>query len=308
MSAARLSVGAPVTGGAARCWTPAIPSAFVADPRFPPLLRASADGVDFSAARALVTGASAPRTIGHAIAQGLLAGGATVVIAGSRPLPQITATAEALVAQAGGGRAIPVRFDQGDPHACAALIAWSRELGGFTHLYPFAAIHTPKPFFAIDADDYARAFAVNAIGVYQLCVRHARTRPRGEPWWVVVPLSPNDGRLRGSGLYSPTKQALRPIVIQGQHEVGERHGGAYIGIDLPWTRTGMMAGLEDVLARAQDLGLRIFTPDQTAAVCLLAGTPAARTLAGTTLDAGGGFGAVHPHDFARLFARDRTDG
>ena len=164
-----------------------------------------------------------------------------------------------------------------------------------------AAINHPALFVGIKPEDYLRVFSVNVFGVYHLCAQHARRAPRGTPWYVVVPLSPNDGRLQGSGLYPATKQALLPIVVQGQNEVGDRRGGIYTGLSIAWTRSALMSGLDAGVEAAKAQGLKVYEPQDTADVATLLGTPAAQAVKGTAVDAAGGFGHVDPKDMAKVF-------
>ena len=284
-------------------WTPAIDPALVDDPRFPALREKSLGGVSFSGAVAIVTGASDVNSIGYAIARNLAQGGASVVIPGSRDLARISETAAKLAAEAGAGRILPAQVNQGELSELDALLDHLKGQNlAVTHLYPFAAINHPALFTTIRAEDYARVFAVNVFGVYHLCAQSARRAPRGTPWYVCVPLSPNDGRLQGSGLYPSTKQALRPIVVQGQHEVGDRRGGIYIGVEIAWTRSALMSQLDAGVAGARAAGLKVFETRDTADACTLCGTPAAAALKGTVLDAGGGFGKADPATMAKVLA------
>lgn len=289
--------------GAAGTWVPQIDPALVDDPRFPALLSAAANGVSFTGAGVLITGASDPHAIGYAIARNFLRGGASVVITGSRELAQIRAAAERLREEAGAGRVLPVRADQGDCAQLDAVLEHLKQQGlALTHLYPFAAINHPCLFVGIKPEDYLRVFRINVFGVYHLCAQHARRAPRDRPWFVVIPLSPNDGRLQGSGLYPATKQALRPIVVQGQHEVGDRRNGCYIGLSIAWTRSALMSQLDAGVAAARAQGLKVFETQDTADVATLCGIPAAAALKGTVLDAGGGFDKVDPKVFAKALA------
>ena len=124
--------------------------------------------------------------------------------------------------------------------------------------------------------------------------------PRSEPWYVCAPLSPNDGRLQGSGLYPSTKQALIPIVVQGQNEVGDRRNGTYSGLSIAWTRSALMSGLDAGVTAAKAAGLKVFETQDTADVATLCGTPAAQAIKGTTLDAAGGFGTCDPKVMAKV--------
>ncbi|TVR14615.1 MAG: SDR family oxidoreductase [Planctomycetota bacterium] len=296
-----MQIGSWCTSDTAGTWTPQIDPAMVADARFPPLLRAAADGVDFSDATVLVTGASGVDSIGYAVAKNFAAGGAKVVITGSRNVENIQTTAQHLVDETGSGSVLPVQVNQGDYAEVDAFFAACKEQQlAFSHLYPFAAINHPALFVGIKPEDYARVFAINTFGVYHLAVRHARAVPRGKPYYVCIPLSPNDGRLQGSGLYPASKQALRPLVIQGQNEYGNRRNGIYTGIDIAWTRSALMAGLDGGVSAAREAGLVVFETQDTADCCTLLGTPAAQALKGATLDASGGFADVDPEVMAGI--------
>lgn len=289
--------------GAPGTWTPTVDPALVDDPRFPALRQAALSGVSFAGAVAIVTGASDPHSIGYAIARNLLKGGASVVITGSRDLAKITAAAEALAKEAGTGRVLPAQVNQGDLAQLDALLdRLKTENLAPTHIFPFAAINHPCLFVGIKPEDYQRVFAVNVFGVYHLCAQHARRAPRDKAWYVIVPLSPNDGRLQGSGLYPSTKQALLPIVVQGQNEVGDRRGGIYTGVSIAWTRSALMSQLDAGVAGAKAQGLKVFETQDTADVATLLGTPAASAVKGTVLDAAGGFGKVDPKNFAKALA------
>lgn len=287
--------GTWIGSGTPGTWTPRIDPALVDDPRFPQLLAANRAGIGFTEAVVLVTGASDPNSIGYAIARNFAQGGAKVVITGSRDLDKITATAQRLADEAKAGSILPAQVNQGDLTQLDALLGHLKDQNlALTHVYPFAAINHPQIFVGIKPEDYARVFAVNVFGVYHLCAQHARRAPRNAPWYVVVPLSPNDGRLQGSGLYPSTKQALRPIVVQGQNEVGDRRNGHYIGLSIAWTRSALMSDLDAGVEKAKQAGLKVFETQDTADVATLCGTPAAQALKGSTVDAAGGFGACDP--------------
>ena len=295
--------GTWIGNGSPGTWTPQIDPSLVDDPRFPALLAAAKGGVSFAGAVAIVTGASDPHSIGYAIARNLMRGGASVVITGSRDLAKITTVAEQLASEAGAGRVLPAQVNQGEFAQVDALLDRLKQDNlAATHVFPFAAINHPCLFVGIKPEDYQRIFAVNVFGVYHLCTQHARRAPRDKAWFVVVPLSPNDGRLQGSGLYPSTKQALLPIVVQGQNEVGERKNGCYTGISIAWTRSALMSQLDAGVAGAKAQGLKVFETQDTADVATLCGTPAATVLKGTVVDAAGGFGRVDPKNFAKALA------
>ena len=283
-------------------WTPRIDPALVDDPRFPALLASAKAGVSFAKAVVLVTGASDPSSIGYVIARNFAQGGARVVITGSRDLAKIQETAGRLAAEVKSGAVLPAQVNQGDLAQIDQLLDHLKGQGlALTHVYPFAAINHPQLFVGIKPDDYQRVFAVNVFGVYHLAAKHARMAPRGEPWYVVIPLSPNDGRLQGSGLYPATKQALIPIVVQGQNEVGDRRNGHYLGVSIAWTRSALMSGLDAGVEAAKASGLQVYETQDTADVCTLCGTAGAQALKGTTVDAAGGFGRIDAKAMGKVF-------
>ncbi len=282
-------------------YSPQINPALVDDPRFPSLLESAKGGVSFADHVVLVTGASDPNSIGYAIARNFASGGAKVIITGSRNLEKITATAEQLAKEAGAGSVLPAQVNQGDLAQLDQLLEHVKGQGlALTHVFPFAAVNHPQLFVGIKPDDYAHVFGINVFGVYHLAAKHARQCPRGTPWYVVIPLSPNDGRLQGSGLYPATKQALIPIVVQGQNEVGDRRNGHYIGVSIAWTRSALMSQLDAGVDAAKSAGLKVFETRDTADVCTLCGTAGAQSLKGTVVDAAGGFGSVDPKTMAKV--------
>ena len=284
-------------------WKPQIDPALVDDARFPALLDNAKDGVSFNDAVVLVTGASNPHSIGYQIAKNFATGGARVVITGSRDIAEIQKTAEQLASESGAGSVLAAQVNQGSYDELDELLKHIKDQGlAFSHIYPFAAINHAQVFFGIKAEDYERVFGINVFGVYHLCVKHCRQAPRKAPWYVCIPLSPNDGRLQGSGLYPSTKQALKPIVVQGQNEIGNRRNGTYTGISIAWTRSALMSGLDEGVNQAREMGLKVFETADTADCCTLLGTEGANELKGSVLDAGGGFGEVDPETMSKLFA------
>jgi 3-oxoacyl-ACP reductase-like protein len=283
-------------------WKPKIDARLVDDPRFPALLASAKDGLSFAKAVALVTGASDPSSIGYSVARNIAAGGGRVVITGSRDLGKIQETANRLAAEAGAGAVMTAQVNQGDyTHIDQLLEHCKKSNLAITHVFPFAAVNHPALFVGIKPEDYARVFGINVFGVYHLVTKHARMAPRNEPWYVVVPLSPNDGRLQGSGLYPASKQALIPIIVQGQNEVGDRRNGHYIGVSIAWTRSALMSGLDSGVEMAKQQGLKVFETQDTADVCTLCGTPAGQLLKGTVVDAAGGFGKIDPKEMGKVF-------
>ena len=108
--------------------------------------------IDLSGKTALVTGSTSG--IGHAIAKGLLAAGADVVING-RAQAKVDAVAAALGKTAGkaGGKVRGVAADVSTAAGCKALVA---ALPDVDILINNAGIFEPKPFFDIPDEDWSR--------------------------------------------------------------------------------------------------------------------------------------------------------
>jgi len=299
------AIGEPLGSGEGKgTWKPGLKAGDVTDPRFGGILEKIGAGVSFAGEVALITGVASPQAIAHRTAANFLSAGGTVVgcdvvpLDGSNPL--------AAAAEAGGGRLYPVRLDQSDFADLDALLAALRERKlRVTHLVPFAGLNNPKFLSQITPEDLQRVIGVNVFGVYYLAGQFPRVANAAARWKVILPLSPNDGRLPGSGIYPATKKALEPLVIQGQAEMGARvkkgrPGGAFIGIRMGWVRSIMLAALEGVAEKARARGLRTYLPEEMGDVvpCLM--PPAADGLGGTVLDVTGGFGALSLKEFAEL--------
>jgi NAD(P)-dependent dehydrogenase (short-subunit alcohol dehydrogenase family) len=116
--------------------------------------------IDLSGKTALVTGSTSG--IGHAIAKGLLAAGADVVING-RAQAKVDAVAAALGKTAGKVRGIAA--DVSTAAGCKALIA---ALPDVDILINNAGIFEPKNFFDIPDEDWSRFFDVNVMSGIRL--------------------------------------------------------------------------------------------------------------------------------------------
>ena len=120
--------------------------------------------IDLSGKTALVTGSTSG--IGHAIAKGLLAAGADVVING-RTQAKVDAVAVALGKTAGkaGGKVRGIAADVSTAAGCKALVA---ALPDVDMLINNAGIFEPKNFFEIPDEDWSRFFEVNVMSGVRL--------------------------------------------------------------------------------------------------------------------------------------------
>ncbi|MFT3941827.1 SDR family NAD(P)-dependent oxidoreductase [Rhodopseudomonas sp.] len=118
--------------------------------------------IDLSGKTALVTGSTAG--IGHAIAKGLAATGANVVING-RGQAKVDAAVAAVSKVAKGGKISGVAADVSTADGCAKLVAAQPDVD---ILINNTGIFEPKPFFDIPDEDWQRFFDVNVMSGVRL--------------------------------------------------------------------------------------------------------------------------------------------
>jgi NAD(P)-dependent dehydrogenase (short-subunit alcohol dehydrogenase family) len=118
--------------------------------------------IDLTGKTALVTGSTAG--IGHAIARGLAATGAEVVVNG-RTQPKVDAAIAAITKAVPGAKVKGVAADVSTASGCAALVAALPEVD---ILINNAGIFEPKGFFDIPDADWTRFFEVNVMSGVRL--------------------------------------------------------------------------------------------------------------------------------------------
>lgn len=118
--------------------------------------------IDLSGKTALVTGSTAG--IGHAIAKGLAATGANVVING-RGQAKVDAAVAAVSKVAKGGKVSGVAADVSTADGCAKLVAAQPDVD---ILINNTGIFEPKPFFEIPDENWQRFFDVNVMSGVRL--------------------------------------------------------------------------------------------------------------------------------------------
>jgi NAD(P)-dependent dehydrogenase (short-subunit alcohol dehydrogenase family) len=118
--------------------------------------------IDLSGKTALVTGSTAG--IGYAIARGLAAAGAGIVLNG-RKQPSVDAAAAKLAGEVNGARVRGVAADVATAEGGAALV---KSLPEVDILINNAGIFEPKDFFDIPDADWSRFFDVNVMSGVRL--------------------------------------------------------------------------------------------------------------------------------------------
>lgn len=230
------------------------------------------DGISFQAKTVLLTGAGRG-SIGVKVLEGLLMGGANVVVTTSRFSKERTDFFQDIYTRFGaaGSTLVVVPFNQASSQDCRALIEYIyAELGwDLDFIIPFAAI--PEGGIELDGIESKSELAhrlmltnlLRLLGFVkvQKQQRNIETRPAQ----VLLPLSPNHGTFGGDGLYSESKLALETLFNRWHAESWSSYitvCGAVIG----WTRgTGLMSQ-NNVVAEGleKQLGVRTFTQQEMA--------------------------------------------
>ena len=239
------------------------------------LEKAARDGVTFQGRNVLMTGAGAG-SIGAEVLQGLISGGAKVVVTTSRFSREVTEYYQSMYARYGarGSQLVVVPFNQGSKQDVEALIEYIYDtkkgsLGwDLDFVVPFAAI--PENGREIDSIDSKSELAhrIMLTNLLRLlgCIK-IQKQTRGfetRPAQVVLPLSPNHGTFGNDGLYSESKLALETLFNRWHSESWGNFltiCGAVIG----WTRgTGLMSGNNVVAEGVEKLGVRTFSQQEMA--------------------------------------------
>ena len=239
------------------------------------LEQAAKAGVTFQGKNALMTGAGAG-SIGAEVLQGLISGGAKVVVTTSRFSREVTEYYQAMYARYGGGgsQLVVVPFNQGSKQDVEALIdyVYSTRKGclgwDLDYVVPFAAI--PENGREIDSID-SRSELAHRIMLTNLlrllgCIK-SQKQQRGfetRPAQVILPLSPNHGTFGNDGLYSESKLALETL-FNRWHSESWGHFLTICGAVIGWTRgTGLMSGNNIVAEGVERYGVRTFSQQEMA--------------------------------------------
>ena len=238
------------------------------------LEQAAKSGVTFQGKNALMTGAGAG-SIGADVLQGLISGGAKVIVTTSRFSKEVTEYYQAMYARYGssGSQLVVVPFNQGSKQDVEALVEYiydtKKGLGwDLDYVVPFAAI--PENGREIDNIDSKSELAhrIMLTNLLRLlgCIKMEKQQRGFEtrPAQVVLPLSPNHGTFGNDGLYSESKLALETLFNRWHSESWGNFltiCGAVIG----WTRgTGLMSGNNVVAEGVERYGVRTFSQQEMA--------------------------------------------
>lgn len=279
---------------------------------------AARSGLTFQGKNVLMTGAGAG-SIGAEVLQGLISGGAKVVVTTSRYSREVTEYYQAMYARYGGrgSQLVVVPFNQGSKQDVEALVNYiydtKQGLGwDLDFVVPFAAI--PENGREIDSIDSKSELAhrIMLTNVLRLlgCIK-AQKQGHGfetRPAQVILPLSPNHGTFGNDGLYSESKLALETLFNRWYSENWSNYltiCGAVIG----WTRgTGLMSGNNMVAEGIEKLGVRTFSQQEMAFNLLGLMAPAIVNLCQLDpvwADLNGGFQYIP--DLKNLMTKLRTD-
>lgn len=238
------------------------------------LREAAASGVSFQGKYALMTGAGAG-SIGADILQGLISGGAHVIVTTSRYSREVTEYYQAMYARHGSrdSQLVVVPFNQGSKQDVEALVEYIYDpkngLGwDLDFIVPFAAIsENGRQIDGLDSKSELahRIMLTNLIRMLgsvkaEKAARGFTTRPAQ----VILPLSPNHGTFGNDGLYSESKLGLETLFNRWHAEDWSDYlsvCGAVIG----WTRgTGLMSGNNIVAEGVERFGVRTFSQQEMA--------------------------------------------
>jgi fatty acid synthase subunit alpha len=238
------------------------------------LEKAAKDGVTFTGKYVLMTGAGAG-SIGAEVLQGLISGGAKVIVTTSRFSREVTEYYQSMYARFGsrGSQLVVVPFNQGSLQDVNALVDYIYDakngLGwDLDYIVPFAAISEQgRQIDGIDSKSELahRIMLTNLIRLLgnvkaQKAAHGYETRPAQ----VILPLSPNHGTFGSDGLYSESKLGLETLFNRWVSEDWANYltiCGAIIG----WTRgTGLMSGNNIVAEAVENFGVRTFSQQEMA--------------------------------------------
>ncbi|PYI16364.1 hypothetical protein BO99DRAFT_465903 [Aspergillus violaceofuscus CBS 115571] len=277
-------------------------------------------GFTYANKSVLITGAG-PDSIGAHVVQGLLAGGARIIVTTSRAVSSSATFFQSLFRKHGsrGASLTLLSFNQASKKDCEALIQYiygsdSPVGGDLDYIIPFAAIPQTGELDSLgNRQEVAlRAMLVNILRLIGF-VRYEKEKRRIEtrPTTVILPMSCNEGTFGGDGLYAESKIGLKTLFNRFHSETWSTYVsvcGAVIG----WTRgTGLMRSSNALSAEMERIGVITFTQAEMALNILALLTPSVTTLAEEApiyADLTGGLGSMWNIKEQIASCRKKLDG
>lgn len=233
---------------------------------------------------ALVTGAS--RGIGKAIAQRLIAAGATVI--GTATTPGGADAISEYLGEQGAGRVLNVT----EPGAIDALVAdVSKEFGAITVLVNNAGITRDNLMMRMKDDEWQSVIDTNLTAVFKLSKACLRGMMKAK-WGRIINISSVVGLMGNAGQanYSAAKAGLEGFTRSLAREIGSRNvtvnALAPGFIDTDMTKE-LPESQKEAMLQSIPLG-RLGDPDEIAAVVEFLASDAASYVTGATIPVNGG--------------------
>ena len=231
-------------------------------------------GLTFRGKMVLVSG-TGKGSIGAAILEGLLSGGARVVATTSRLSSEVAKYYQRIFACYGarGSQLVVVPCNQGSKTDVEAMIEYiyntDKGLGwDLDYVLPFAAIS--EQGIELDSIDSKselahRIMLVNLIRLLGAIKKNKLSRNyNNRPSQVILPLSPNHGIFGGDGLYAESKLGLETL-FNKWHSENWNEFLTICGASIGWTRgTGLMSGNNLVAEEVEKLRVRTFSQQEMA--------------------------------------------
>jgi len=232
---------------------------------------------------ALVTGGS--RGIGRAIALGLAAKGASVVVGYRERSQAADETVTSIVG--GGGRAAAIQADLSSVAEARRLYERATEaVGALDIVVANAADALVKPFMECSEDDFDRIFDTNAKGVF-FTMQEAARRLRDGGRIIVTSTGGTRMFFTETSLYLGSKAAVEQFVRVLSRELGERRITVN-AVSPGFTDTDLLPERDRAVAADMSPFGRVGEPADVADVAVFLATDAARWITGQNLAAGGG--------------------